>query len=233
MILELGLGNCAASSRAWGGWNQDVMFGALRAAGAVEAHVRSGDGAEALRALGLAERAAANLSDLDMGLLARAQALMACDSEAEAHFLESIAKLKACGAGLHVARSQLVYGEWLRRQKRRRDARAQLEAARELFASTGANGFAERARIELLATGARARRRVDETRLDLTPQEWQISRLAAAGGPTPRSARAVHQRQHRRLPPPEGVPEAGHQVATRARARRVRRLIGRGPIVAS
>jgi DNA-binding CsgD family transcriptional regulator len=187
MILELGLGNySAASSRAWGGWNQDVMFGALRAADAVEAHVRSGDGAEALRALEqLAERAAANLSDLDMGLLARAQALMACDSEAEAHFLESIAKLKACGAGLHVARSQLVYGEWLRRQKRRRDARAQLEAARELFASTGANGFAERARIELLATGARARRRVDETRLDLTPQEWQISRLAAAGATNP------------------------------------------------
>ena len=105
MILELGLGNYrAASSRAWGGWNQDVMFGALRAADAVEAHVRSGDGAEALRALQqLAERAAANLSDLDVGLLARAQALMACDSEAEAHFLESIARLKACGAGLHVA----------------------------------------------------------------------------------------------------------------------------------
>ena len=81
--------------------------------------------------------------------------------------------------------TQLVYGEWLRRQRRRRDARAQLEAARDTFESMGANGFADRARVELLATGVRARKRVDETRHDLTPQESQIARLAAGGATNP------------------------------------------------
>jgi DNA-binding CsgD family transcriptional regulator len=107
--------------------------------------------------------------------------LLASDTTAEDHFSDSIGRLEAYGAEVHLARSQLVYGEWLRRQKRRRDARAQLEAARDIFVAAGANGFAERARVELLATGARARKRVDETRLDLTPQESQISRLVAAG----------------------------------------------------
>src|ERR687892_375508 len=183
MTLELGLGNYqAASSLARGAWNQDVMFGGLRAADAVEAHVRSGNRDAALAAVAhLTERAAATQSGLDLGLLGRSQALLASDTTAEDHFSDSIARLEAYGAEVHLARSQLVYGEWLRRQKRRRDARAQLEAARDIFVAAGANGFAERARVELLATGARARKRVDETRLDLTPQEWQISRLVAAG----------------------------------------------------
>jgi DNA-binding CsgD family transcriptional regulator len=90
-------------------------------------------------------------------------------------------KLEASGARLQLARTQLVYGEWLRRQKRRRHARQHLEAARDTFESMGANGFADRARVEFLATGARARKRVDETRHDLTPQESQIARLAAGG----------------------------------------------------
>ena len=187
MLLELGLGNYqAASSLAWDVWNQDVLLGDLRAADAVEAHVRSGNSPAAPAALAyLAERAAANQSALDLGLLARGRALLASDSDAEAHYRESIAKLDACGARLHLARTQLVYGEWLRRQKRRRDARQQLEAARDTFESMGANGFADRARVELLATGARARKRVDETRHDLTPQEWQIARLAAGGATNP------------------------------------------------
>jgi DNA-binding CsgD family transcriptional regulator len=190
VLLELGLGNYqAASSLVWDVWNQDVMFGGLRAADAVEAYVRSGKDGPALPALAyLAERAAVNQSDLDRGLLARSQALLAGDGGAEAHFRESIAALEACGAGLHLARSRLVYGEWLRRQKRRREARAQLEAAREAFESMDADGFAERARVELLATGARARKRVDETRHDLTPQEGQIARLAAGGATNPEIA---------------------------------------------
>jgi DNA-binding CsgD family transcriptional regulator len=183
MTLELGLGNYqAASTRAHGAWNQDVMFGGHRAADAVEAHVRSGNRDAASAALAhLTERAAATQSDLDRGLLARSRGLLAGDTAAEAHYGDSIARLEAYGAGVHLARSHLVYGEWLRRQKRRRDARVHLEAARAVFAAAGADGFAERARVELLATGARARRRVDETRLDLTPQEWQISRMVAAG----------------------------------------------------
>jgi DNA-binding CsgD family transcriptional regulator len=97
-------------------------------------------------------------------------------------------QLGASGGMLHLARAQLLYGEWLRRQNRRRDARAQLTAALDMFESMDAKGFAERARIELLATGATARRRVDETRDDLTPQEEQIARLAAGGATNPEIA---------------------------------------------
>jgi DNA-binding NarL/FixJ family response regulator len=74
-----------------------------------------------------------------------------------------------------------VYGEWLRRQRRRRDARAQLRAAHEMFTSIGAEAFAERARLELLATGERARQRITGTAEELTPQEAQIARLVSEG----------------------------------------------------
>jgi DNA-binding CsgD family transcriptional regulator len=190
MLLELGLGNYqAGSSLARDDWNQDVMLGAFRAADAVEAHARSGNSAAAMTAVAyLAERAAATEGALDLGLLARSRALLADDSDAEAHFRESVGQLERCGARLHLARSQLIYGEWLRRQKRRRDARVQLDAARDTFESAGANAFADRARVELLATGARARKRVDATRRDLTPQEWQIARLAAGGATNPEIA---------------------------------------------
>jgi DNA-binding CsgD family transcriptional regulator len=162
------------------------MLGALRAADAVEAHVRSGNNAAAQAPLAyLADRTAATRSALDHGLLARSRAMLSSDSGGEDHFRESIVKLETCDARLQLARSRLVYGEWLRRQKRRRDARQQLEAAHDTFESMGAKGFADRARVELLATGAHVRRRVDETRRDLTPQESQIARLAAGGATNP------------------------------------------------
>lgn len=190
MLLELGLGNYhAASSVAREHWNEDLALGGLRAADTIEAHVRSGNKAAAQTALThLAERATANQSTFDLGLLARSQALFATDADAEAHFRDSIVKLEASGARLHLARTQLLYGEWLRRQKRRRDAREHLGAARDTFELMGANGFADRARVELLATGASARRRVDETRHDLTPQELRIARLAAGGATNPEIA---------------------------------------------
>lgn len=190
MLLELGLGNYhAASGLAREHWNEDIALGGLRAADTIEAHVRGGARQAAQTALTyLAERATANQSHLDLGLLARSHALLASDADVEAHFRRSIVELEGSGARLQLARSQLVYGEWLRRQKRRRDARTQLEAARDIFDSMSANGFAERARVELLATGARARKRVDETRHDLTPQESQIARLAAGGATNPEIA---------------------------------------------
>jgi DNA-binding CsgD family transcriptional regulator len=183
LVLELGLGNYqAAAAVSRDDWYHDLALGGLRAADAVEARVRAGDvdGARTAAAH-LEARAAASHSPFDLGLVARAWALRADDAAAEEHHAESIRQLETCGADLHVARSRLLHGEWLRRQKRRRDARAQLEAAHDTFLSLGANAFAERARIELLATGARARQRVDETRNDLTPQEGQIARLAAGG----------------------------------------------------
>ena len=82
---------------------------------------------------------------------------------------------------MELARAHLLYGEWLRRERRRLDAREQLRNAHELFTEFGMEAFAERARVELEATGEHARKRTVETRDDLTPQEAQISRLAADG----------------------------------------------------
>src|SRR5205085_8981957 len=104
---------------------------------------------------------------------------------AEAHYQEAIERLTNGRVALHLARAQLVYGEWLRREHRRVDAREQLRAAHDKFSGFGAGGFAERARRELLATGETARRRTAETLDLLTPQEAQIARLAAQGRTNP------------------------------------------------
>jgi DNA-binding NarL/FixJ family response regulator len=80
-----------------------------------------------------------------------------------------------------LARAHLLYGEWLRRRRRRVDARRQLQTAHDLFSGFGMQAFAERARVELEATGEHARKRTIETRDDLTPQEAQIARLARDG----------------------------------------------------
>jgi DNA-binding CsgD family transcriptional regulator len=189
-LLELSLGNYHAASTATpGDLGEDLALGAFRAADVIEAHARGGDRDVALATLEwLAARALANESPIDLGLLARSRALLGADSEAETHFQEAVVQLGASGGTLHLARARLLYGEWLRRQRRRRDARAQLTAALDVFESMGAKGFAERTRTELLATGATARKRVDETRDDLTPQEEQIARLAAGGATNPEIA---------------------------------------------
>jgi DNA-binding CsgD family transcriptional regulator len=117
--------------------------------------------------------------------LARSRALVSSNDTAETAYRESIDRLDASGARLHSARSRLLYGEWLRRQHRRRDARVALSDALAVFESEGARAFEQRARAELLATGATARPRRDDTRDDLTPQEEQIARLAATGATNP------------------------------------------------
>lgn len=86
---------------------------------------------------------------------------------------------------VEVARAHLLYGEWLRRENRRVDAREQLRSAHEMFSSMGADGFAERTERELLATGERARKRTADTRGDLTAQETQIAQLAREGYSNP------------------------------------------------
>jgi DNA-binding CsgD family transcriptional regulator len=189
VVLELGLGNYQAAADSRPDYAADTPLGAFRAADAIEAHARAGNPAAAIAALEwLSKRALANGSSIDRGLAARGRALLSDDADAEEHFREALAQLGLSGAGLHLARAQLLYGEWLRRKNRRRDARVQLAAALETFESTGANAFADRTRLELLASGVKARKRVDETRNDLTPQEEQIARLAAGGATNPEIA---------------------------------------------
>jgi DNA-binding CsgD family transcriptional regulator len=113
--------------------------------------------------------------------LARARALVDATAEAEHAYRRSIALLTPTPARADLARSHLVYGEWLRRRKRRSDARTHLRAAHTMFVEMGAAPFAERARTELLATGERARVRTAQAAPVLTPQEEQVARLAADG----------------------------------------------------
>ena len=189
MLLELGLGNYRAAAECRPNFAIDVALGPFRAVDAIEAHVRGGDHETAVAALEwLSGRALATGSSIDLGLAARGRALLSDDADAEEHYREALAQLGSSGAPLHLARAQLLYGEWLRRRNRRRDARVQLAAALETFESTGANAFADRTRVELLASGVKARKRVDETRSDLTPQEEQIARLAAGGATNPEIA---------------------------------------------
>jgi DNA-binding CsgD family transcriptional regulator len=107
--------------------------------------------------------------------------LLSDGEAAEALFRRAVEALERTRVRFELARAHLLYGEWLRRERRRLDAREQLRHAHELFSQFGMQAFAERARVELEATGEHARKRTVETRDDLTPQEAQISRLAADG----------------------------------------------------
>jgi DNA-binding CsgD family transcriptional regulator len=107
--------------------------------------------------------------------------MLADDEAAETLYREAIEHLRPTRLRVDLARTHLLHGEWLRRERRRADARAELRMALELFSEFGMEAFAERARIELEATGEHARRRTVETFGELTPQEAQISRLVAQG----------------------------------------------------
>ena len=104
---------------------------------------------------------------------------------AESLYRESIDHLSRTQLLTEVARAHLVFGEWLRREKRRAEAREQLRVSYEMFTTMGAEAFAERARHELLATGETVRKRTVDTRNDLTPQEDHIARLARDGRTNP------------------------------------------------
>jgi DNA-binding CsgD family transcriptional regulator len=148
----------------------------------VEAATRTGDADVATRALSnLAGHTEISDRDWALGVHARARALIAEGAEAEPLYREAIERLERTHLLPDLARSRLVYGEWLRRENRRADAREQLRIAHETFVSMGAEAFAERARHELLATGEKVRSRSDDTRDELTPQEEQIARLARDG----------------------------------------------------
>jgi DNA-binding CsgD family transcriptional regulator len=148
----------------------------------IEAASRIGDdkrGAEALRRL--TEITTASGTDWALGIRARSRALLSLGDAADRLYEEAIDRLARTRVRVELARAHLLYGEWLRRERRRLDARKQLREAHEVFQQFGAEAFAERARVELKATGERARKRGPDTRDELTPQETQIARLAAEG----------------------------------------------------
>ena len=148
----------------------------------VEAAARNDQQEPARAAAGqLSQLAAASASNWARGAAARSRALVSGGRAAEEEYREAIELLGRTRMATHLARARLVYGEWLRRQKRRAEARDQLRSAFDALTSMGAEAFAERARRELLATGETARKRSDDTRTDLTPQEEEIAQLAREG----------------------------------------------------
>jgi DNA-binding CsgD family transcriptional regulator len=184
VVLELGAGHypeaLALARRVYE--DDPLAFGNEALPGVVEAGVRADDLEAAAAALArLRERATASGTAWALGTYARSSALTADDDDAESLYLEAIELLGRTSVATELARAHLLFGEWLRRRRRRTDARAQLHTALDMFSTMGADGFAERARIELLATGETARRRTAETSNDLTPQEAQVAFLAAHG----------------------------------------------------
>jgi DNA-binding CsgD family transcriptional regulator len=129
----------------------------------------------------LTDRTRASGTDWALGIAVRSHALLAEDGQAEDLYLEAIERLGRTRVAVDLARAHLLYGEWLRRQRRHLDARNELRIAYEMFTDFGMEAFAERARVELSAGGGRARKLTAETLNPLTPQESEVARLAAQG----------------------------------------------------
>jgi DNA-binding CsgD family transcriptional regulator len=189
-VLELGLGHYAdAFTHASKNYQENPFLTIVGSADLIEAACRCGQLATANEAVDeFAARAVPNGTPIALGLLALSRALMADDTEAERLYQEAIDHLSLCRGNLRKARAHLVYGEWLRRRKRRLDSRRQLREAHHMFVEMGADAFADRARIELAATGERARKRSQATGSELTPQEAQIALLASEGATNPEIA---------------------------------------------
>ncbi len=159
----------------------------------VEAAVRCDDLATANAAHErFCERATASATDWALGLVASTHALLATGEDAEAYYVEALDRLAVTGAAIDLGRVQLLYGEWLRRARRRRDARVPLRTALDFFERIGAGAFAERTRRELAATGEHSRPRSDVTRDMLTAQEAQITQLVAEGKTNPQIASQLY-----------------------------------------
>ena len=148
----------------------------------VEAAARAGNAGLARDALDqLSEWTQAGRTDWGLGVEARSRALLSEGQAADRLYQDAIDRLGRTGMRPDLARTHLLYGEWLRRQRRRTDARAQLGTACRMLDAIGMEAFAERARRELLAAGGTARRRAVTAWVELTAQEAQIARLAGEG----------------------------------------------------
>jgi DNA-binding CsgD family transcriptional regulator len=166
--------------------HDDLCFFGWSLVELVEAGVRSGaHDAAAVALRQLEERTRVAGTNWSLGILARSSALLGNGQAADALYREAIERLGRCRIVVHLARAHLLYGEWLRRENRRMDAREQLRIAYEMLSRIGAEAFAERARAELLATGETVRKRTIETSEVLTAQEALVAGLAAQGRTNP------------------------------------------------
>ncbi len=183
-VLYNGLGQHElARSAAWEAFQSDpVGYGSLLVPEVAEAASRTEDRTMLEDALAwLSERTRVINSRWASGIEARVRALLSEGEVADDLYRQSIAHLSSTRVRIELARSHLLYGEWLRRERRRLEGRGHLRTALEQFTGIGAEAFAHRAERELLATGAHARKRTVDTLDQLTPQEAQIARLARDG----------------------------------------------------
>jgi ATP/maltotriose-dependent transcriptional regulator MalT len=183
-VLYNGLGrHDAARDAAWRAFERDqVGYGPLVVPELAEAASRTGDVASLRAALAwLSARTRVTPTEWVLGIEARVRALLSEGDAAESRYRESIDRLGRTRVRAELARAHLLYGEWLRRQRRRAAAREQLRTAHDMLDMMGMEAFAERARRELAATGETARKRTVETSGQLTAQEAQVARLARDG----------------------------------------------------
>jgi tetratricopeptide (TPR) repeat protein len=183
-VLEISLGNYGSAVECLHpAYTDDTpLVGTQVLPDLVEAAVRAGRQDLAQRALQrLEDRAPATGTPLALGLLARSRALLVGPAEARPEYEDALHLLGRTRTAPQLARAHLLYGEWLRRQHRRREARDQLRAALDMFDGMSLPCFAERARVELRATGEHARKRELGTPEELTPQEAQIADLVSRG----------------------------------------------------
>jgi DNA-binding CsgD family transcriptional regulator len=184
-VLYNGAGRYAdalAAARRSSAHPEELVFSTWGLRELIEAASRTGNSDLAADALGqLSEATRTAGTDWALGVEATSRALLSEAEIAENLYREAIERLARTRARAWLARAHLVYGEWLRRQRRRVDAREQLRTAHDMLAAMGAEGFAERAARELLATGETVRRVTVETSSGLTAREAQIARLARDG----------------------------------------------------
>jgi DNA-binding CsgD family transcriptional regulator len=183
-VLHNGLGHyeTALAAAQQAREHDELGFGIWVLPELIEAAVRLGQHDLAAASLqGLSERTSLSPREWAHAIEARCRALLTDGQAAEDLYQQAIRQLRGSRMNVQLARAHLLYGEWLRRENRRTDAREQLQAAHQMLASMGADGFAERAARELLATGERVRKRTTEAPLQLTARETQIGRLAGDG----------------------------------------------------
>ena len=189
-VLNIGLGRfpeaAAAAEQALHHYQQaDVRYPGVAnwaAAELIEAAARSGMTEVAVETLSwTATMTGASRTSWALGVEARSRALISDDDSAESLYREAIDRLSRTRVRTELARARLLYGEWLRRQDRPIDARAQLGSAHEMFTGMGAEAFADRAHRELAATGEKPRKRVMAPTSELTAREAQIAQLARGG----------------------------------------------------